>query len=115
MALFALSELTAGALISMYAPRIIRWLGYRRMVVFSMFGTGVAAILVAVAPNLPLTLLSAALSGASWTLAGMGVFGFFTENTPADELLSYTTAYHQAIFAVMFIGPLLGSGLAPQA
>ncbi len=112
MALFAFAELTAGALISTFAPRIIHRLGYQRMVAFSMFGTGIAAALVAVAPNLYLTLLSAAISGASWTLAGMGVFGFFTENSPADELGSYTTAYHQAIFAVMFIGPLMGSGLA---
>jgi len=112
MALFALAELSAGALISTFALRIIQRLGYRRMVAFSMFGTGIAAVLVAIAPNLYLTLLSAAISGASWTLAGMGVFGFFAENSPVDELGSYTTAYHQAIFAVMFIGPLLGSGLA---
>jgi MFS family permease len=112
MALFALAELAAGALISTVAPRIIQRLGFRRMVAFSMFGTGAAAVIVAVAPNLYLTLLSAAISGASWTLTGLGVFGFFTQNSPADELGPYTTAYHQAIFAVMFIGPLMGSGLA---
>jgi hypothetical protein len=42
----------------------------------------------------------------------MGIFGYFTENTPPEEMTTYTTAYHQVIFAVMFMGPLVGSGLA---
>ena len=112
MALFALAELAAGALISTFAPRIVQRVGNRKMVALSMAGTGLAAGIVALAPNLYLTLRAAALSGASWTLVGMGIFGFFTESTPADVLAPYTTAYHQVIFAVMFIGPLLGSSLA---
>jgi hypothetical protein len=112
MALFALAELAAGALISTFAPRIVQRIGNRKMVAVSIVGTGVAAVIVAIAPHLYVTLLAAAISGASWTLTGMGIFGYFAENTPSEEMTSFTTAYHQTIFAVMFVGPLIGSGLA---
>jgi MFS family permease len=98
-------------LISTFAPRIVERIGNRKMVAFSIVGTGLAAVIVAIAPHQYVTLLAAAISGASWTLTGMGIFGYFTENTPSEEMTHYTIAYHQVIFAVMFIGPLVGSGL----
>jgi MFS family permease len=112
MALFALCELTAGAIISLFAPRIVSRLGNRKMVAFSMLGTALSAVVVALTQQQYVTLFAAMFSGASWTLAGMGIFGFFTENTPHDELTPYTTAYHQVVFFAMFIGPLVGSSLA---
>jgi MFS family permease len=109
MALFALAELAAGALISTFAPRVVQRLGNRRMVAVSMVGTGLAALIVASAPDLSFTLIAGAISGASWTLVGMGIFGCFTESTPAEEMGPYTVSYHQVIFAMMFVGPLVGS------
>jgi len=109
MALFALAELAAGALISTSAPRMVQRFGNRRMVAISMAGTGLAALIVSLASSLPITLVAGAISGASWTLVGMGIFGFFTESTPAEEMGPYTVCYHQIIFAMMFVGPLVGS------
>jgi MFS family permease len=114
MALFALCELTAGAMISLAAPRIVSKMGNRKMIALSMIGTALSAVVVSLAHHQAVTLLAAMFSGASWTLAGMGIFGFFTENTPSDELTRYTTAYHQVVFFAMFVGPLVGSGMANE-
>ncbi len=111
MALSALSELAAGAVISLFANRLVLWLGNRGVIGLSMVFTGVGALILAVVGNLPLTLIGTALSGAAWTAATIGVFGFFIEATPYDEVTSYSTAYQQAVGLALFIGPMLGSGL----
>ncbi len=67
---------------------------------------------IALAPNLPLTLISAALSGGMWTMAGICLFGYFSENAPPESLTRFTTAYNQVVMLSVFIGPLLGSQLA---
>jgi hypothetical protein len=59
------------------------------------------------------TLIGSALGGASWALAAMvGIFSFFTENTTQEEMPSFSVAYHQVLGLAMFIGPLLGDGIA---
>ncbi len=111
MAISALSELMAGAAISPFAGRLVRWFGNRGMIGLSMVFTGASALVMAVAPTLPLTLISTALSGAAWTTATIGAFGFFIERTPYDEVTSYSTAYQQVVGLALFIGPMIGSGL----
>lgn len=113
MALFALLELGAGALVSLFTPRIAKRLGNRALIALAMIGTAGAALLIAFAPSLNFTLLGAALSGASWTAAAsVGLMAYFMERTPAAETASYSTAFHQIIGLSMFIGPMLGSLLA---
>ena len=81
MALFGLAEIGAAALISLFTSRIAHHLGNRRMVAFALLGTGAAALILASAQNLPVTLLAGAISGASWTAASIGLYGLFFEST----------------------------------
>jgi MFS family permease len=113
MAVFAMVELAGGALIGLIAPRVASKVGTRAMIAVSMLGTALAGVVFALAPSLPITLIGAALSGASWTAVAMiGLFAYFTENTPSDQVPAYSSAYHQVIGLATFIGPLIGSTLA---
>jgi MFS family permease len=113
MGWFGLAELAAGAVASMFASRIVLRIGTRNMIALGMIGTALAAILIALAPALWVTLIGSALGGASWALAAMvGIFSFFTENTTQEEMPSFSVAYHQVLGLAMFIGPLLGDGIA---
>ncbi len=113
MALFGLVELSAGAMVGIFATRISAHIGTRAMIALAMLGTGVAAMIFAFSPNMYVTLIGAAISGATWTATAMiGLFAYFTENTPADKMTDYSVAYHQVIGAATFVGPLLGSALA---
>lgn len=112
--IFALFELAAGALASLYIDRISKWLGNQMMIALAMVATCVASLIIAVAPQLWMILLSAWIGGAAWTLAGNGIFGFFSDNTPAADLTRYTTVYSQTIYLAIFIGPLVGSLMVTQ-
>ena len=115
MALFGIAELAAAALICMFTDRFARQYGNRKMVGLAMLGTTAAALILAFAQNLPITLLAAALSGASWTAAAIGLYGMFTESTqdvPLKDMTRYTTTYHQIIYVAAFIGPMIGSNMA---
>lgn len=112
MAFFGLVELGGSAGIALFTNRITRKIGSQALITWSMFGTALAAVLLALAPELPFTLLAALISGASWTATGIGLFSFFSANTPLDDAPRFTTAYIQIIYLAIFIGPLLGSGLA---
>lgn len=113
MALFALLELGAGAAASILAPRVTARIGTRAMVALSMVGTAVAALVIAVSPNLYVALIAAVISGGCWTAgAGVGLFRLFVDNAPEGEMTGYSTAYNQVIGLSIFIGPMLGSLLA---
>ncbi len=80
-----------------------------------MVGTALAALILATANHLPITLVAGAISGASWTAATIGLFGLFIDSThdvPNTEMTRYSTVYHQLIFVAAFIGPMIGSNLA---
>jgi Na+/melibiose symporter-like transporter len=113
MALFGLLELAGGATASVLAPRVQRRIGTRPMIALAMIGTALAASIIAFSPNLWVALISAVISGGCWTAAaGVGLLTFFLDNTPAEESTTYSTAYHQVIGLVVFIGPMIGSLLA---
>jgi MFS family permease len=113
MALYGLAELSAGAAVGLLTTRIVRRIGNRNMIGLAMLGTALSAVVIALSPNMYFTLIGAALSGASWTAAAaVGLFGFFTENTPPEEMQRYAIAYHQAIGLALFVGPLIGGLLA---
>lgn len=111
VALFGMAELIAGALITLWTPRIVARIGNQAMIALALIGTALAAVLIALAPSQPLTLIAGALSGASWTAAGVGVYGFFTQSTPPESMTRWSTAYQQMIGLAMFIGPMIGSTL----
>lgn len=112
MALFGVCELVAGASIALFTNRIVTKIGNRRMIAMAMLGTAMAGFILATIHNLPLTLLAAVISGASWTAVGIGLFGFFNESTPPEQMGAFSVAYHQAIGLAMFIGPMVGSFVA---
>lgn len=112
LSIFGLFEIAAAALLASQTSRIVRRIGTRPTIAISMAFTGVAAVLIAVAPALPVTLVAAAISGAAWTAGSIGVFMFFSENTPPDNVTHFSTAYNQVISLSIFVGPLLGSQLA---
>ena len=112
IALYGLAELGAAVLIASMTNRIIARIGNRAMISLSMLGTALAAVILALSPNLYLTLIASALTGAAWTAVNVSLFGYFSEQTPVAEASRFTTAYIQTIYLAIFIGPMLGSGLA---
>lgn len=112
LSLFALVELTAGAMAALFASRFVRMAGNRPLVGVSIIGTAASALIIAITPSLDYTLLAAVLNGVSWTLAGIGLFSYFSESTPVAHRARYTTAYTQIIFLAQFFGPMIGSSLS---
>lgn len=113
MALFAMVELAGGAVVGLLAARVSSRIGTRPMIALAMLGTALAGVIYAITPSLVFALVGAALSGASWTAVAMiGLFAYFTENTPTEHTAVYSSAYHQVIGLASFIGPLIGSALA---
>lgn len=113
MAVFGLVELGSGAGAAMFIPGLVRRFGNRGMIALTMVGTALAAVIFALAPSLPLTLVGAALSGACWSAVSMvGLLAYFNEATPNDQVTAYSTAYQQVVGLAAFIGPIVGSALA---
>ena len=115
MAFFGLAEIGAAAIVALFTSRISQKIGHQKMVGVSMAGTALAALILATANQLPITLIAGAISGASWTAATIGLFGLFIDSThdvPNTEMTRYSTVYHQLIFVAAFIGPMIGSNLA---
>lgn len=111
IALYGVVELVASVLISLRLDKLIKHFGNRNIIVSGMMGTALAALVIGLAPNLQIALLGAALTGAAWAAAGIGILGFFAERTQASDM-SVTIIFHQMIFGGMFIGPLIGSNIA---
>lgn len=110
IALYGISELIAASFIALFTNRIVARIGNGNMIAIGMLGTALSAGLLAFAPAAEFTVLAAALGGASWTAAAIGLFGFFSERTNSEPRI--TTLYTQIIALATFFGPLIGSGLA---
>jgi hypothetical protein len=109
MAAYGLAELSAGAVVALVVPRLAARIGNRSLIALSMVGTGIGAMILILAPQLIFTLPAAALTGGSWTAAGIGLFSYFSQTTPAENKSQYTVAYTQVVFAATFFGPMIGS------
>lgn len=106
--IYGLAELAAGAVTAFTADRIVAKIGNRAFVAWAMVAAAAAAFIIALAPALWLTLLSAIFTGAAWTAIMIGTLGFFAERTTDDDIHA-TNVFHQMIFLAMFIGPMLGT------
>lgn len=115
MGLFTVAELAAAAVITLFTGRVVERIGSRSMIAVAMLGSGLSIFLIAVAQSLPVTLVAAAIGGASWTCVGIGLFSYFSEATPMEHRGPFTMAYNQAIFIAMFIGPLVGQALSSHS
>lgn len=112
LSIFALAELSAGAVAALFASRLVHIVGNRMLVGYAILGTSASALIIALAPNLNVTLFAAALNGLSWTLAGIGLFSYFSEITPIEHRTRYTAAFTQIIFVSQFFGPMIGGSLS---
>ncbi len=112
MSIFSLAELSMAAIVSLFLSRIMDRFGNLRTISASMVVTGLSGIVLVVSPSLPLTLLSAALSGLSWTVASISIFAYFSETTSPENVTHYSQLYNQIVMIAVFIGPMLGSQLA---
>jgi MFS family permease len=112
MSYFSIAELSSAALVAMQINRIVRRVGNLRVISLGMVGTALAALIIALAPSLYITLFGAALGGATWTACAICIFGFFSENTPAESVTRYSMLFNQVVGLSMFVGPMLGSWLA---
>jgi MFS family permease len=110
MALFGIAELLAGVLLAWRLDYIMQRLGSRMTIVWGMMATALAALVIAFAPNITVSLIGAVLIGAGWNGVTVAILNFFTERTEVDDMQS-AMVFHQLIFAAMFIGPMIGSGL----
>lgn len=108
MGLFALAELAASVGIALFTRQISERVGNRAMIALAMVGTATSAFLIAASSNLTLVLIAAAIGGASWTAASIGIFAFFSESTPSEDKTAFTTAYNQMVFISVFVGPIIG-------
>ncbi len=114
MSLFVVAELIASTATAFMTPNIARRIGHRAMIAPGLVGTAISTLIVPLVHTPDLTLLAAAINGAGWTMANVGLFGFFNERIPTGQATPFTTYYNQIIFLGMFIGPLIGSGLVGQ-
>jgi MFS family permease len=110
IALYGMAELVCASLISLFTSKIVAHIGSGNMIALGMLGATGSAGILAFAPAAEVTLLAAALGGASWTAAAIGLFGFFSERTTSEART--TIVYTQIIALATFFGPLIGSGLA---
>lgn len=111
MALFGIVELLSGAIATIFVGKYAKKVGNRNMIAYGLFGSAIGGLTLAIAPTLFITLLGAAITGASWTCVTICVLGFFAERTGTNDIYS-SMLFHQMIFLAIAIGPLLGSSLA---
>lgn len=111
VALFGLVELLSAAAASAIMPRFVGRFGNRKMIALGMVGTALGMLIIALASSLPVTLISAAILGASWASVGVGVLGYFVQQTPINETTRYSTAFMQVLHISIALGPLLGNFL----
>jgi predicted MFS family arabinose efflux permease len=113
MAVFESIRLVASITIALFTHRIVRRIGNQTMIALAMMILTAAFLTMALAPDLTIALLPAALAGAGWTMVSIGLFGFLAENTPADT--HYTTAFQQTAYLAAALGPMIGSTLADRS
>lgn len=108
---FGIVELLAGAGAMFVLEPLLKRFGARGTMAFGLAITAFASLAIALAPNLNLALIGAALTGAGWNIASVAILRFYTERTVGDDI-NASTAFHQVIFIAVFFGPLLGGTLA---
>jgi predicted MFS family arabinose efflux permease len=103
-------EVLSGFLIALALDRLSRRFSSRTLVALSMAATALGVLVVALAPNREIALISAVLNGAGWSVAGLCSFAYFAERTDKSDMHA-AMVYHQIIYACIFAAPLLGGWL----
>lgn len=111
MALYGMVELGGGALMAVFAEKLIHRFGSRQIIAMMMVGLAAAAVWMALVPVLALTLVTALLTGMSWTAATISMFVYLVERVPSRESTRSSGAFQQVIALGVFLGPLFGNML----
>jgi predicted MFS family arabinose efflux permease len=114
ISLFGLAELAAGATAAYFMQPLIQRYGNRPLIGVLMMGTGLSTLIIALAHNLPVTLVAAAIGGGCWTAFNITLFTYFNEMTVDEDRVAASTAYHQAVFLAAILGPLFSEWLNGQ-
>lgn len=114
MAIFVMAELLAAAVVSMFVTSFAQKYGNRGIIAPAMLISGLSIAVIALAPSLEFTLIGAVLVGLSWTVASVGVFGYFSDKASTTHSTAYSRCYNQTIFFAMFVGPLVGTNLVSE-
>ncbi|MCS6836449.1 MAG: MFS transporter [Anaerolineae bacterium] len=110
MGLFGGVEVAAGILISLRLDSIRVRLGNRRIIGYSLLGLALAAMVIALAPNMLVALVGAALTGAGWTAISICSLSYFAEKTAHGDMQA-SVVFHQLLFVSIFIGPIMGTSI----
>lgn len=110
IAIFGVVELLAAAASTVLAVRLVQRFGNRSLVALSVLVTAGAAVILGLATDVRVTLVSAALTGAAWTVGDIAMFGYFAEHADTQNV-GATMIYNEVMYVGTFLGPLLGNGL----
>jgi predicted MFS family arabinose efflux permease len=69
-------------------------------------------LLTALTHDLSLYLITAAVGGLAWSLAGGGLGNYLLERIPEDDRPAHLAWYHLALYAAILLGSLAGPFLA---
>jgi MFS family permease len=108
LAVLGLLELAASGLITLVLQYWLEKWGAKRVMIGALVSMSIASFLIANAPALWVTLIGAALGGASWTCGSIAVLEFYTQRTDRSDVQA-TMLWHQLLFLSMFVGPMVGS------
>jgi MFS family permease len=108
LAVLGMIELAASGLITLLLQHWLKKWGAKRVMIGALMMMSCSAFLTANAPALWVTLIGAALGGASWTCGSIAVLEFYTQRTDRSDVQA-TMLWHQLLFLSMFVGPMVGS------
>lgn len=103
-------EIFSALLAAFVMNRLFQRYGNRAMITWGLVANGLAVVVIALAPDMWLTLFGAAVTGLAWSIISVAVLGFFAERTAPNDMQA-SVVFHQILFTATVAGPLLGNGI----
>jgi MFS family permease len=107
LAIFWISLASAGMIVS----RVVRRYGNARLFALSTIGLAAQVIVLALAPNLPVTWIAGFLGGVASVFFQVCGYALVVECAPPDKYAEYLSLYMTIVNFCVFAGPLLTSAL----
>lgn len=108
LAVLGMAELAASGLITLVLQYWLKKWGAKNVMIGSLLAMAFAALLIANAPALWVTLVGSVIAGAAWTCGTIAMLEFYTQRTERTDVQA-TMLWHQLLFLSMFVGPMIGS------
>lgn len=100
---------------SMQLARLTARSNHKQVLVMGVLLMSLYPALTAVTTNLPLFLLTSAVGGVAWSLAGGALGNYIYDRTPEEERPYHLAWYHLTFNAAILLGALVGPLLADGA